>query len=86
MAKMSTNDLLRSLLTDSKPRLEDLQLRRLKKIAEKKRLLDKAAKQQSRMVNLVADMKSTESQTVAVSTEIESIEAEIASFSAMDVQ
>ena len=56
----------------------DLELRRVRKVKERKRLMQKARKQQERLKKLAMDFKSTESNLLFVNQEINVLNDEIA--------
>jgi len=65
------------LASETKSKKIDLQLRRVRKVKERKRLMQKARRQQERLVTLAMNFKATESNLQAVNHEINELDVEI---------
>jgi len=65
------------LASETKSKKIDLELRRVRKVKERKRLMQKARKQQERLVILAMNFKTTESNLQAVNHEINELNVEI---------
>jgi len=80
----TTCEFLNSLASDGSPKKIDLQQRRLRKMKERTRLLQKARQQQVRMKKLASEMRTTEAEARIVNQEIQQLDDAIAT--TMDVE
>ncbi len=67
-----------ALASEVQSQKTDLQLRRVRKVKEKKRLNEKGRKQRVRLEKLAMELKATESHLQAVKHEIRELDVEIA--------
>ena len=74
----SVNQFLTALASEVKSKKTDLELRRVRKLREKKRLALKGRQQRERLEKLAMAMKATESNLLSVNHEISMLTAEIA--------
>lgn len=80
----SVNNILISLANSSKPRRTDLELRKVRKMAERKRLKEKIKRQIERMTKLASEMKASEASINAVNVELVAINQQLTMPEAMD--
>lgn len=79
------NDFLLSL-SKTPPRKTDLQMRRIRKDAERKRLKKTLKSQKEQMIKLARDMGATESRLNAVSVEIDGLDQQLAKVDPMEIE
>jgi len=76
--KDETSKFLSDLANTTKSEKYDLELRRIRKMKERKRLNEKIKKRRERMIKLATEMKTDEINKQAVCHEIETLDIEIA--------
>jgi predicted nucleic acid-binding Zn-ribbon protein len=74
----SVSQFFTALASEVKCKKTDLELRRVRKVRERKRLQQKGRKQRERLEKLAMDFKATESNLQVVNHEIEQLDVEIA--------
>ena len=73
----SVSQFFSALASEVKSKKIDLELRRVRKVKDRKRLLQKGKKQRERLEKLAMEFKATESNLQAVNNEIRELEVEI---------